>query len=84
MNLPEEQQQQVMANMQNQASMAQAAGGVAPNPAGVPGPMSAGALAAATNQGTLPPEVLAAAGGASPTGPEAVEAISESRGVTGF
>jgi hypothetical protein len=84
MNLPEEQQQQVMANMQNQASMAQAAGGVSPNPAGVPGPMSAGALAAATNQGTLPPEVLAAAGGASPTGPEAVEAISESRGVTGF
>jgi len=51
----------------------------------VPGPMDANALAAATNQGGIPPEVLAAAqSGGTPTSPQSAERVSESVGVTGF
>jgi hypothetical protein len=47
--------------------------------------MDAAALAAATNQGTIPPEVLAAAqGGGTPGSPQAAETVSESSGVRGL
>jgi len=81
LNLPEEQQQQVMGNLQNQASQAQAAQGVMPGAAAVPGPLDAQALAAATNQGAIPPELLAAAQGGNPFSPQAAGQLSESRGV---
>lgn len=83
LNLPEEQQQQVLGQLQNQAAQAQAGAGVV-NPAMVPGPMNEQALAAATNQGTIPPQILAAASGMGPGGPQAVEQVSESAGITGL
>src|SRR6266542_1327721 len=49
-----------LAQQQLAAGMASAQGGQ-PRPDMVPGPLSAGAAAAATNQGELPPEVLLAA-----------------------
>lgn len=79
LNLPEEKQQQMLAQLQAQAAGASAAQGMV-RPDLVPGPADAGALAAATNQGTIPPELLAAAMGSQPGTPEAAEAISESRG----
>jgi hypothetical protein len=42
--------------------------------------MDEGQLAAATNQGTIPPEVLAAAYGNVPGSPDAVETVSENLG----
>jgi hypothetical protein len=82
LNLPEEQQRQVMEQLQKQAAQQQVAAGGAPRSDLVPGPLNAEALAAAANQGTIPPEVLAAAqAGATPVSPQAVETVSESAGV---
>lgn len=83
LNLPEEQQQQQLAALQEQAAQVQAQAGV-PRPDLVPGPLNAEALAAATNQGQLPPEVILAATGNGPGAPEAVEAISEDIGIAGL
>jgi hypothetical protein len=85
LSLPEDQQRQAMGALQTQAAQAQAAQGVVPSPAGVPGPLDAGALAAAANQGTIPPELLAAAQGpGTPGSPQAVERVSEDVGVAGL
>ena len=81
LNLPEQQQTQVLSALQQQAQAARAAAGIMPNPAGIPGPLDAQALAAAANLGTIPPEFLAGAGGATPVSPELVEQVSESAGV---
>jgi hypothetical protein len=81
LNLPEEQQVQMMNNLQSQAGQAQAQQGQVRSDM-VPGPLSAPALAAASNQGTIPPELLAAAGGINPATPGAVEQVSESAGIT--
>jgi len=80
LNLPEEQQKQVLGNIQNQAAQAQAQGGQVRSDL-VPGPLSAPALAAAANTGTIPPELLAAAGSANPAGPTGAEELSESAGI---
>lgn len=80
LNLPEEQQVQALGNLQNQAAQAQAAGGQV-RPDLVPGPLSAPALAAAANTGTIPPEVVATASGIGPTSPESLERVSESAGI---
>lgn len=80
LNLPEEQQVQAYNNIQGQAAQAAGAQGQL-RPDMVPGPLSAQALAGAANQGTIPPELLAAAGGAGPVGPAAAEQVSESAGV---
>lgn len=81
LNLPEDQQRQVMENLQKQQASAQVnAGGVA-SPGLIPGPLDAKALAAATNQGTIPPEILAAAAGTTPVSPQAVETVSKSAGI---
>lgn len=82
LNLPEEQQQQRMAAQQSQAASAGAQVGV-PRPDMVPGPMDATQLALATNQGTVPPEMLAAAFGNTPVSPAAAEAVSETKGPDG-
>lgn len=79
--LPEEQQKAALGALQNQAAGAVAAEGVTPPPGMVPGPMDDAALAAATNQGALPPELLAAAQGINPLAPDAAEQVSESAGV---
>jgi hypothetical protein len=81
LHLPEEQQQQVMAALQTQAAQSQAALGQ-PRPDMVPGPMSASALAAASNRGEIPPEVLLAAQGGGVGGPQSAEVLSESAGAT--
>ncbi len=81
LNLPEDQQQQVMANLQTTAAQAQAQQGMTPNPASVPGPLNAQALAAATNTGEIPADIIAAAQGGSPIAPQAAEQVSESRGL---
>jgi len=81
LNLPEEQQVQALNQVQSQAASAQAEAGVM-RPDMVPGPLSAPALAAASNQGTIPPEMLAAAGGVGPMGPQSAEQVSESAGIT--
>lgn len=81
LNLPEEQQAQMMAAQQAAAGMAAAQQVGVPRPDMVPGPMNAEQLAAATNQGTIPPEVLASAFGNTPTTPQAAEVVSESSGV---
>lgn len=83
LNLPEEKQQQMMEQLQAQAAGAMAGQGMV-RPDMVPGPASAQALAAATNQGTIPPEILAAAQGSTPVSPEAVETVSEDIGVSGL
>lgn len=80
LNLPEEQQVQALSNIQNQAAQAQAGAGQVRSDL-IPGPLSAPALAAAANQGTIPPELLAAAGGIGPAGPAAAERVSESAGI---
>lgn len=79
LNLPEEQQMQQMAALQTQAAQAGAASGV-PSAASVPGPLNEAQLATSTNQGTIPPEVLAAAYGNVPGSPQAVEQVSEQLG----
>jgi hypothetical protein len=76
LHLPEEKQAQVLGQLQNTAAQANAQAGL-PRPDMVPGPLNADALAAATNQGTIPPEVLAAASGGGPMAPQAVERVSE-------
>lgn len=81
LNLPEEQQQQALANIQNQAAQAQAQQGQVRSDL-VPGPLNEQALAAATNSGTIPPELLATAGSAGPAGRGAAELVSESGGIT--
>lgn len=81
LNLPEEQQVQTFNTIQSQAA-AQAAQNGQLRPDLVPGPLSAQALGAAANTGTIPPEVLAAAGGIGPAGPESAEQVSESAGIT--
>jgi hypothetical protein len=80
LNLPEEQQQQMLAAQQAAAGMQAAQQVGVPRPDMVPGPMDAEQLAAATNQGEIPPEVLAAAFGTTPVTPQAAEAVSESLG----
>jgi cytochrome c1 len=82
LNLPEEQQAQQMAAQQMQAAQVGAQMGV-PRADMVPGPMDEAQLAAATNQGTIPPEMLAAAFGNTPVSPQATEAVSESLGPAG-
>lgn len=84
LNLPEEKQQQVLGSLQNQAQQANTAAGQPPAAAGVAGPLSEEALAAATNAGTIPPGLVAAAGGGNPFGPQGAERVSESRGVVGY
>lgn len=81
LNLPEEQQAQAMGQLQSQAAQVNAQAGL-PRPDMVPGPLNAEQLAGAVNQGTIPPEVLAAAQGGGPLSPEATEAVSESAGVS--
>ncbi len=81
LNLPEEQQVQAFNTIQNQAAQQSAAGGQVRADL-IPGPLSAPALAAAANTGTIPPEVLAAAGSVVPGGPQAAEQISESAGIS--
>jgi len=78
--LPEEQQRAALGALQTQAAQAQAQAGV-PRPDMLPGPMNAQALAASANTGTIPPEILAAAVGASPATPGAAEQVSEQMGV---
>ena len=80
LNLPEEMQQQALGALQTQAAQANAAAGL-PRPDMVPGPLDQEQLAAATNQGTIPPEVLAAAQAGGPLSPLAVEEVSENVGV---
>jgi hypothetical protein len=80
LNLPEEQQMQQMAALQSQAAQQGAAAGV-PRPDMVAGPMDPAQLAAAVNQGQLPPEIVAAAQGNTPVTPQATEAVSENAGV---
>jgi len=70
---------QQMAALQSQAGQAGAAAGV-PNAAMVPGPLNEGQLATSVNQGTIPPETLAAAYGNVPGSPQAVEQVSEQLG----
>ena len=77
LRLPEEQQVGALAAQQLAAGQQSAAAGL-PNAAMVPGPMDEKALASATNQGTIPPEVLMAAQGATPVSPGAVEQVSKS------
>jgi hypothetical protein len=79
LNLPEEQQVQSFNAIQQQAAMQQAQNGQVRSDM-VPGPLSAQALAAAANTGTIPPEVMAAAGGMGPAAPGAAERVSESAG----
>lgn len=81
LNLPEEQQMQAYNTIQGQAAQAAAQGG-ALRPDLVPGPLNPQALAGQANTGTLPPELLAAAGGTGPTAPGAAEQVSESAGIT--
>lgn len=80
LNLPEDQQVQAYNNIQGQAAQAQAQNGQL-RPDMVPGPLSAQALAGAANQGSMPPELLAAAQGSSPIQPEAAEMAGETKGV---
>lgn len=80
LNLPEEQQVQTFNTIQNQAAAAQAQNGQL-RPDMVPGPLNADALAAAANTGTIPQELLAAAGGVGPAAPGAAEQVSESQGI---
>jgi hypothetical protein len=77
---PAEQQQQELAAQQAAAGQASAAQGL-PRPDMTTGPLGPEAVAAATNQGAIPPEVAAAAFGTAPGSPEAVEQLSESAGV---
>lgn len=77
--LPEEQQRAALGTLQNQAAQAQAQAGV-PRPDMIPGPMNAQALAQSANMGTIPPEILAAAAGASPTTPGAAETVAQQLG----
>jgi len=81
LNLPEDQQVQAYNTIQGQAAASQAQAGMVRADM-VPGPLSAQALAAAANTGTIPPEVLAAAGGVGPAGPASAQQVSESAGVT--
>jgi hypothetical protein len=80
--LPAEKQKQQLEAQQAAAGMASAEAGV-PRPDMAAGPMDAQALAAATNQGEIPPEILMAAQGAGPMAPEATEQVSESAGQAG-
>jgi hypothetical protein len=80
LNLPEEQQQQMLAAQQAAAGMQAATELGVPRPDMVPGPMDEEQLALATNQGTIPPELLAAGFGNTPVTPQATEVISESLG----
>lgn len=81
LNLPEEQQIQKMGALQDQAAQANAQNAGVPAAGMVPGPLDEAQLAAATNQGTIPPEMLAAAFGNTPVTPQAAEQVSESSGV---
>jgi hypothetical protein len=60
--LPEEEQQQKMEELQDEANRAVAGEGVPPTPDAVPGPMAGAELGAAVNPGELPPELLATTG----------------------
>ena len=77
-----QQQQQMLANAQNTAQQAQAQVGMV-DPSLTPGPAGADQLARATNQGQIPPEILAAAAGNVPGTPQAVGQVSENLGVKG-
>jgi hypothetical protein len=68
-----------MEAQQTAAAAANANAGV-PRADMAPGPMDEAALAAAANEGTIPPEILAAAQGIVPGSPDAVETISEDLG----
>jgi hypothetical protein len=80
---PEQAQVAAMQAQQTAAAAANANAGV-PRADMAPGPLDEAAVAAAANQGTIPPEVLAAAAGVVPGGPEAVETISEDVGIAGL
>jgi hypothetical protein len=81
LNLPEEQQAQQLAAQQAAAGMQSASQLGIPRPDMAAGPLDEQTLAAATNQGTIPPEMLAAAFGNGPGTPQAAELVSESTGV---
>lgn len=81
LNLPEEQQAQMLAAQQAAAGMQAATQLGVPRPDMAPGPLDEAQLAAATNQGTIPPEMLAAAFGNTPVTPQAAEVVSEDLGV---
>jgi hypothetical protein len=72
-------QQQQLEQQQAMAAQASAGAGV-PRADMTAGPLEAQAVAGAVNQGTIPPELLAAAGGG-PFVAEGTEAVSESRGL---
>lgn len=76
---PEQAQIAAMQAQQTAAAAANANAGV-PRADMAPGPMDEEALALAANQGTIPPEVLAAAAGIVPGSPDAVETVSEDAG----
>ena len=80
--LPAQKQQMQLEQQQAMAGQASAEAGL-PRADMVPGPVDAQALAAATNQGEIPPEILMAAQGAGPMGPQAAEQVSESAGQAG-
>jgi hypothetical protein len=80
LNLPEEQQMQKAAAQQEAAGQMAAEQLGLPRPDMVPGPMNPEQLAMATNQGELPPEVMAAAFGNMPGSPGAAEQVSEQAG----
>jgi hypothetical protein len=82
MPTPEEQQIQQLAAQQGAAGMASAQQGLV-DPTMVPGPLPADELAAATNAGQVPPELIAAAQGIGPGGPLGSEILSEDLGVAG-
>lgn len=71
----EEKQAEVQAQMQQEAESAAVAEGEAPNPANIPGPLGAEALALAANPGEVPPEVAAGIAGAAPGSEEVTAAI---------
>jgi hypothetical protein len=77
-----QQQQAQLEQQQGVAGMASAQAGQ-PRPDMVPGPAGAAQLSQATNAGTIPPEVLAAAAGNIPGSPEAAGTVSESLGNKG-
>lgn len=81
LNTPGQQQTQRMEQQQIAAAQTQAVQG-APNPAMNPGPMSASELAAVTNAGQIPPEMLQGATGTTPVSPGLAEQVSEQGGAT--
>lgn len=79
LNNPAQKQTQRMEQQQVAAAQGAAVEGT-PNPAMNPGPLDAQQLAAVTNAGQIPPELLAGAAGATPVTPDLAEMVSEQEG----